>query len=359
MPLVETHNAGVEQMSSTITEITVTGTYRGQTFRNQKMKLVNGPKLGARGWFITVDGRGNSRLPQTVFRLAIDESELKRLPEVQTSQGNNGKRPILMGMDADPDVSDDEITARIARRFGTLAKMSYGAARGNVTALVVSGAAGVGKSYTVEEVLEEQAQAGHTRYTVIKGTITPIQLYRTLYEYQDPGSVVVLDDADGILFNEDALNLLKSALDTTGRRKLCWLSDAIGRGDDALPSSFEYKGTIVFITNIDFQRIVDEGKSKLAPHFEALLSRSLYLDLTLRSKRDLMCWIRHVVLSNEMLVKRGLTVAQSQEVLDFLRENIDRLRTVSLREAIKAAQLLKTDPRNWKQEAEFVMLKSK
>lgn len=346
-------------MNSTTTEITVTGTYRGQTFRNQKMKLINGPKLGARGWFITVDGRGNPRLPQAVFRLAIDESELKRLPEVQAAQGNvSGRRGALMGMDTDPDISDDEITARIVRRFGTLAKMSYGAARGNVTALVVSGAAGVGKSYTVEEVLEEQAQAGHTRYTVIKGTITPIQLYRTLYEYQDPGSVVVLDDADGILFNEDALNLLKSALDSTGRRKICWLSEAIGRGDDALPSSFEYKGTMIFITNIDFQKIVEEGKSKLAPHFEALLSRSLYLDLTLRSKRDLMCWIRHVVMSNEMLVKRGLTVAQSQEVLDFLRENIDRLRTVSLREAIKAAQLLKTDPQHWKQEAEFVMLKS-
>lgn len=341
-----------------MTEVTLTGTYRGQTFRNQRMKLVTGAKCGARGWFVTVDGRGNSRLPQQVFRLSIDEDQLKRLPEVQSAQEEGG-RARLGGMDTNPDLSDDEITSRIARRFGTLAKMSHGAARGAVTALIVSGAAGVGKSYTVEEVLEEQAQLGRTRYNVIKGTITPIQLYRTLYEYQDPGSVVVLDDADGILFNEDALNLLKGALDTTGRRKISWLTEGISRGDDALPSSFEYKGTIIFITNIDFQRIVDEGRSKLAPHFEALLSRSLYLDLTLRSKRDLMCWIRHVVMSNEMLVKRGLTLKQSEEVLDFLRNNIDRLRTVSLREAIKASSLLLTDPENWQQEAEIVMLKQK
>jgi hypothetical protein len=342
-----------------MTEIQITGTYRGETFKNQRMKLINGPKSGARGWFITVDGRGNPRLPQQIFRLSIDEHQLKRLPEVQTAQVNNGKNRRLSGMDADPELSDDEITARISRRFGTLAKMSHGAARGAVTALIVSGAAGVGKSYTVEEVLEEQSQLGRTRYTVIKGSITPIQLYRTLYEFQDPGSVVVLDDADSILFNEDALNLLKSALDTTGKRKLCWMSEAIGKGDLALPSSFEYKGTMVFITNIDFQGIVDEGKSKLAPHFEALLSRSLYLDLTLRSKRDLMCWIRHVVMENEMLVKRGLTVAQSEEVLLFLRDNIDRLRTVSLREAIKASSLLLTDPQGWQKEAEIVMLKQR
>lgn len=342
-----------------VTTATLTGSYRGQTFQNQKMKLINGAKMGARGWFVTVDGRGNPNLPQQIFRLTIDENQLKRLPEIQQATApQNGKNGhSFTDVDTDAHVSDDEVTERIARRFRTLAKMSYGAARGTVTALVVSGAAGVGKSHTVEEVLEQQAQLGRTRYAVIKGTITPIQLYRTLYEFQDPGSVVVLDDADGVLFNEDALNLLKSALDTTGKRKLCWLSEAIGRGNDALPSAFEYKGTMIFITNIDFQKIVDEGKSKLAPHFEALLSRSLYLDLTLRSKRDLLCWIRHVVMKNQMLVKRGLTVEQSQEVLDFLRRNIDRLRTVSLREAIKASSLLLTDPNNWQSEAEIVMLK--
>lgn len=339
-----------------MTEIALTGTYRGQTFRNQKMKLVNGPKLGAKGWFVTVDGRGNPLLPQNCFRLIIDENQLKRVHEMHTAQ-NLGPHAHWHSMDAHPELTDEQVTDRIAQRFNTLAKMSHGAARGAVTALIVSGAAGVGKSYTVEEVLEQQAQLGRTRYTVIKGTITPIQLYRTLYEFQDPGSVVVLDDADGVLFNEDALNLLKSALDTTGKRKICWLSEAIGRGDDALPSSFEYKGTMIFITNIDFQKIVDEGKSKLAPHFEALLSRSLYLDLTLKSKRDLLCWIRHVVIKHQMLVKRGLTVEQSQEVLDFLRRNMDRLRTVSLREAIKASSLLLTDPRNWQSEAEIVMLK--
>lgn len=348
----------IDVCNKTAAEVVLTGTYRGETFRNQKMKLINGPKMGAKGWFVNVDGRGNPNLPQHVFRLAIDENQLKRLPEMQTASSTKLAHKFE-AMDDDSQLSDAEITQRIVRRFGTLAKMSLGAARGAITALIVSGAPGVGKSYTVEEVLEEQAQLGRTRYTVIKGTLTPIQLYRTLYEYQDQGSVVVLDDADSVLFNEDALNLLKSALDTTGRRKLCWLSEAIGRGSDALPSQFEYRGTMIFITNLDFQKIVDEGKSKLAPHFEALLSRSLYLDLTLRSKRDLMCWIRHVVLENEMLVKRGLTVAQSEEVLDYLRENVDRLRTVSLREAIKAANLVLTDPKNWREEAEIVMLKQR
>lgn len=340
-----------------MTEVVLTGTYRGETFKNQRMKLVQTAKNGARGWFVTVDGRGNPKLPQAIFRLSIDEDQLKKLPEVKANSTEGKGKQALGGMDADSNLTDGEITARIASRFGTLSKMSMGAAKGSVTSLIVSGAAGVGKSHTVIETLEEQANLGRTRYNVIKGSITPIQLYRTLYEYQDRNSVVVLDDADSILFNEDALNLLKGALDSTGRRKISWLSEAIGRGDDALPSSFEFQGTVIFITNIDFQRIVDEGKSKLAPHFEALLSRSLYLDLTLRSKRDLMCWIRHVVLENEMLVKRGLTVKQSEEVLNFLRENIDRLRTISLREAIKASQLLLTDPRDWKNEAEFVMLK--
>jgi hypothetical protein len=345
-------NATEQAMSNTVK---LSGTYRGQFYEDIEVRLVTMPKHGAKGWFVQVDGRGVDELPQQVFKLSIDEdaaNKLMRLPPAGMLQ-TKGEEPE----EVETTETDQEITTRIVNRFGILRKMTEGSVTGAIRSLIVSGAGGVGKSFAVEEVLEKADAASKVNFTCVKGGLSPVNLYKLMFDYSDSHSVIVLDDCDSILFDEEALNLLKGALDTTGKRHISWMKESAALGDT--PTDFTFNGTMIFITNIDFQRIVDEEKSKLAPHFEALLTRSLYLDLTLRTKRELVCWISHIVRNAKMLAQKGLSVKQSEEVLDFLKANLDRLRTISLRAALQAADLVLMDPRNWQETAAVVMLRNR
>jgi len=330
-------------------EVTLSGTYRNEVYANVKVKALGEPRQGNKGWFINVDGAGYKGVPQGVFRMSIRDPQVVQGLIIQQNYAMD-KEPVS-------NETDEQIVERIAKRFAILAKMAAGAASGAVRSMIVSGGPGVGKSFTVEKELEVASDNGTVRFDAVKGTITPINLYKKLYELSDKNCVLMLDDCDSILFEEQALNLLKSALDTNGKRRISWMSEHASLKD--IPESFVFQGAVIFITNLDFQRIVDEGKNKLVPHFEALLTRSLYLDLTLRSKRELVNWIGYVVREEEMLVKQGLTVKQSEEVLVYLKENLDRLRTVSLREALKAANLVRANPKSWRELADVVMLKTR
>lgn len=334
--------------------VKLSGTYRGTFYENIEVRLVTMPKHGAKGWFVQVDGRGFEDLPQQVFKLSIDEDaadKLHKLPPIGILQGRETEVE-----EPETTETDDEITERIVGRFAILRKMTEGSVVGAIRSLIVSGAGGVGKSYAVEQVLEKAAEDNKVNYVSVKGGLSPVNLYKLMFDYSDAHSVIVLDDCDSILFDEEALNLLKAGLDTTGKRRIAWLKESAALED--CPTHFDFNGTIIFVTNVNFQRIVDEERTKLAPHFEALLTRSLYLDLTLRTKRELVCWISHIVRNAKMLAKKGLTAKQGEEVLDFLKANLDRLRTISLRAALQAADLVLMDKSNWQEIAKVVMLRN-
>jgi hypothetical protein len=84
----------------------------------------------------------------------------------------------------------------------------------------------------------------------------------------------------------------------------------------------------------------------LAPHFEALVSRSLYLDLAMKTKMDYFVRIQQVVRSG-MLRDRGLSESETLMILEFIRNNMDRMRELSLRMVIKLSNLYKMDKLNW------------
>lgn len=353
-------------------KVLLTGTYRNVNYTKTPAELVSAPKQGQKGWFVQCEllkvpeYKGNTvrvTLAKKDPFLSADGKRKLTIEEIQAELGasapGDASNPVNVLADNaaedNPDESDMEVTKRIAQRFGVLGRMARGAANGNVRSLIVSGAPGVGKSFTVEQELEEMQTRGKGRFCAIKGNITGVQLYKKLYEFCDKNCVVLLDDCDTILFDETAINLLKAALDTGKKRYVSWMSNKLD--DEGVPTSFEFKGSMIFITNVDFQYIVDQNKHRMAEHFKALLSRSLYLDLTLRTRRDLMCWIRHVVLEKEMLKAEGLDRIQSEEVLEFMFANMEKLRTISLREANKAAALYASDPKGWKELAKVVMLR--
>lgn len=261
--------------------------------------------------------------------------------------------PVLIAQNE----TDAEIEARLAERFGILEVLTKAAVKGEARALVVSGPAGLGKSYTVEKALEawDPDQMNHT---IVKGYVKTTGLYKLLYQYRQAGQVLVFDDADTIFYDDNSLNLLKAVCDTTERRVVSYLAETNMVDEESaerIPRSFAFEGTIVFITNLDFDSLIDKGH-KLAPHLQALVSRSHYIDLAMKTRRDYMARIRQVIAAG-MLKAQGLTPSQEKEVLDFLNAKQDKLREMSLRMAIKVGALVKMGG-NWQKFAAVTCCRS-
>lgn len=239
--------------------------------------------------------------------------------------------------------TEDQIRNKLEERFAAMTMMVESAIKGDVRAIIFSGPAGVGKSHEVHAALERLKPY----HTIIHGFVRPTGLYRTLYEYRQPGSVVVLDDADSIFNDDISLNILKVACDTTRKREISWLSEIRmeDEGGDKLPRSYEFEGTIIFITNQDFDYLIEKG-SKLAPHLSALVSRSMYLDMKMHSKRDYIVRIKQV-LEKGMLREYGLSAVDEKEIMDFITSHVDTIRELSLRMVVKIANLKKSRPTKW------------
>ena len=252
--------------------------------------------------------------------------------------------------------SDDQILADLKERFSILEILSNGAVHANVRAVTVTGAPGVGKTYTVERVLENANADMGTKFEVIRGAISAVNLYKVAYRNRHSGNVVVLDDADSIFGDEDALNILKVLCDSSEKRTVSWMKESAALKEDDVPQVFEFRGSMIFISNLDFQRFVDEGKNKFAQHFEALMSRSLYLDLRLHDRNELGVWVEHVATDGKIFAREGLNHEQAGAVSKFLREHRQNLRELSLRTALKLAQLVKSHD-NWESMAKILLLK--
>jgi hypothetical protein len=87
--------------------------------------------------------------------------------------------------------------------------------------------------------------------------------------------------------------------------------------------------------------MIDKGH-KLAPHLQALISRSHYIDLAMKTKRDYHIRIKQVV-AEGMLSDKGYSPEIEQDVLHFINDNLDSLRELSLRMALKLAALRKAN----------------
>lgn len=244
--------------------------------------------------------------------------------------------------------SVDQIETKLRDRFEALETMARATGQGINRSLIVSGPAGLGKSFTVEQVCSELEKKGHS-VTYIKGYVRPMALYRLLYNSRFKNSILVFDDSDSVFYDDVSMNLLKGACDSTERRVLHWLSSSIERMTDedgeSVPEKFEFEGSVIFITNYDFDAMIAAG-TKLAPHFEALVSRSLYLDLAMKTKMDYFVRMQQVVRGG-MLSGRGFSDLETTLIMEFIRNNMDSLRELSLRMVVKLANLYRMDRVNW------------
>ena len=245
--------------------------------------------------------------------------------------------------------TDSEILERLAERFQILNDMTRAVKQGSVRAMIVSGPPGVGKSHGVEAVLAKEDLFNtiadrKPKYEIVKGAMSAIGLYAKLYEFADRGNVVVFDDCDSILLEDLSLNILKGALDSSKRRFISWNTDSRLLRSEGVPNRFEFKGSAIFITNIKFEHVKSK---KLRDHLDALESRCHYIDLQMDTEREKILRIEQVVKQGDMLADYDFQPWDTDEILDFIKANADKLRELSLRMVIKIADLKKGMPDNW------------
>jgi hypothetical protein len=257
-----------------------------------------------------------------------------------------------------PEETDEQVMDRIEKRFAILDDMTKAAIAGDIRAMIVVGPPGVGKSYGVEYQLEkagmfDQISGKKIKYQVIKGAMTPIGLYCTLYKNSDPRNVLVFDDCDSILLDDVALNILKAALDSGKKRRIHWNADSSMLRREGVPDQFDFKGSVIFITNLKFDHLKSK---KLQDHLEALQSRCHFLDLTLDTTRDKILRIRQIFRKGDLFQDYDLTPEQGEEIVQFMQDNHARLREISLRMALKIADLTKIGT-NWQALAESTCMR--
>jgi hypothetical protein len=335
----------------------VNGEYRKNSIRNVVFTLVSGFASGAKGNYVTVKNDGNfPNCPDTI-RVRVDsirDIEYVNGDTVSTAKTAQSQKsaPVVE--------TDDEAMNRIRERFDILHEMTKATVTGDIRAMIVSGPPGVGKSYGVETEIEkaclfDKLAGKRLRAEVVKGSATPIGLYQTLYKYSDSNCVVVFDDCDSILLDDVALNLLKGALDSGKKRTISWLSESSALRREGIPDRFEFKGSVIFITNLKFDQMKSQ---KLRDHLDALQSRCHYLDLTLDTMRDKLLRIKQIAKDGVLFADYDFDEYAQDDIIDFMHTNKERLREVSLRMALKIADLRKSFAGNWKRMAETTCMKS-
>lgn len=247
-------------------------------------------------------------------------------------------------------IEEKQSRYNINQRFGFVEQLVTMVANGVQPSAIITGEGGLGKTFTVTKTLEQHGykditdladfQVGtviNTRkcFTLVKGFSTAKGLYRTLFENNK--SIVVFDDCDAVLRDPVALNILKGALDSYGKRIISWNADM---RDDDLPRSFNFEGRVIFISNMEQDRID-----------QAVRSRSMMIDLsmTLDQKIERMEFIAN---SGEFLPEYDSTI--KSDALGLIREIKSECKEISLRTLI-AVSKVRASNKDWKDLATYML----
>ena len=257
---------------------------------------------------------------------------------------------------SDSKKSDVELNREIEDRFNVMETLVDGVLSRNIKSMIISGAPGIGKSFTVDEKLLKAKNEGKINYSQLTGSCTPIGLYLQLWNHQNHNDVLVLDDIDSIFQDQESLNLLKGALDTGRTRQISWMSASSFLRDEGIDNTFEFNGTVIFITNMNFDQMIAKA-TKMSPHFAALISRCVYLDLGIHTTREVMIRINQVIRNTNILRDLGVGMDSADEIVAWMFKHKDTVRSLSIRTLLQLASFIKTDAKNWKVIAEAVMVK--
>lgn len=229
---------------------------------------------------------------------------------------------------------EEEIKATPEERFDDMISYIYNVISGIRPLAVICGAPGVGKTFRIMQAIKQtksKIDTGNVMthgvdYGLIKGKSTPAHLYSMMHDFKNEGQLLILDDADEIVKDPTAINLIKACCDSSDER---WVSYGTSRPpemseeqafkcDDAegpdnkgrffYPKEFETKGGMIIITNMNAGQIDTAIKNRAL-----LCDLNFTTDEVLDIVRKLSPKIKPDVLSKESKEK---ALAYLQELAD-------------------------------------------
>ena len=187
--------------------------------------------------------------------------------------------------------------------------------------IFVAGSGGLGKSYTVQQILESEEFIEDRDYVYVKGHVSPYALFQLLQEHCT--LPFIFDDCDGILKDSTSLEILKAVIDSYSNRKVKWLTSAGVR--ERVSSVFEFTGSIIFLSNLPFDKVP-----------QPIVSRTIMVDvsMTAQEKMDRM---RYIV--KTMPEMDGFSPEEIEELLNVLDRYKLLMADFNLRSLVKAATM--------------------
>ena len=246
----------------------------------------------------------------------------KRLSEIKTQVRNNVSVTVVQDKtveQAEMDLEEDRATPE--ERFTDMEFYVKRVALGFRPLVVVCGAPGVGKTFRIMSLVKSLGKVKGTDYNIIKGKSTAANLYMQFHDFKNKGQLTIIDDADEVVKDPIAINLIKAACDSSDER---WVSYGTSRPpemseekaamcDDAVfekerwfyPKEFLMEGGLIIITNM--------GAGMLDT---AIKNRALLCDLNFTTDEvlDLVEKLSPNIKPNE------LTKESKTRAIDYLRE---------------------------------------
>ncbi len=296
----------------------------------------------------TVSGKTEISIGDRTFKTAKTGEDLEKVVEYHFHKTTGLKKPFAEIVEG---VKPKQDKFGINARFGFVEKLVTMVATGVQPSAVITGEGGLGKTYTVVKTLESQGlkdvsdladfEVGtilnmRKCFRMVKGYSTPKGLYRTLFENNK--GVIVFDDCDSVLKDPVALNILKSALDSYGKRIISWNADF---KDEDLPRSFNFEGRVIFISNLT------EGKID-----QAIRSRSMMIDLSMTADQKIER-METIAESEEFLPEYDKAIVR--DALGLIRDLKDEVKEISLRTLISVSKIRAAND-DWKSLAEYMLV---
>lgn len=245
--------------------------------------------------------------------------------------------------------------------FDDLERLVKIVVRGARPSLVVIGGPGTGKTKTITDVVNAAGLKKGSQWVMVKGKAAPLALYSTLFLNKE--KLILFDDTDSVWGNEDSVNILKAALDSSPVRTVSWASTATQAvthmTDDEkadyeeqvfnqlkedpsakvkLPGEFDFTGRIIFISNM--------AKKDLD---SAVLNRSMFIDMTLTPDQ---VFDRIEGIMDKLSAPNSIEILpeQKREVFDYLKEQSasGKMKYVSIRTFIGALGVASSGDPEWR-----------
>ena len=239
-----------------------------------------------------------------VRRAGGDTTELQRQYDELTAEWNEAKAVIntSAAIEKSAPASLSKWEEYLAQQTKATPEERFDDMNAYVTSVILGrrplallcGAPGMGKTFRIMKNIKTAGLVMNRDYALLKGKCTPTALFKALHDYKDKGKVVLFDDCDSIFRDEDAINLLKAAYDSSDERWVSWNTSAAIPMDEELaqecddavwndaksrweyPKQFLYEGGGVIITNFRVGQIDT-----------AIRNRALICDLDFSTKEIL------------------------------------------------------------------------